>query len=192
MNKTIYHVEIEFIEPVLGAQARKDIMTEHAPHPEMIEADELAALADEVEQSTTTFHKVDGKPVLFNYQVKGFLKNAAKVLNGLKTCNVKALRSKVEDHVFVMPRIIPLQLPEGTEIDYLERPGSFNTPLGPRVALLRSETVPVGTKISFTIEVLDGSPISRDILVDLLSYGENIGIGQWRNSGKGSFTFTIV
>jgi hypothetical protein len=158
----------------------------------MVEEDEYAALPEKMEKATTAFHKVNGKPVFFDYQIKGYLKEAAKVTNGLKVKDVKALRSKVEDHVFVEPRIIPIILPEGAVIDYCERPLRAETAQGPRVALARSERVPAGTKIEFTVQVYDGSPISERMLEDLLSYGEDKGIGQWRNGGHGRFTFKMM
>jgi hypothetical protein len=146
-----------------------------------------------MEKATTAFHKVDGNPVFFDYQVKGYLKEAAKVCNGLKTFkDVKALRSKVEDHVFVQPRIILLELPAGAVMDYCERPLRAETAQGPRVALARSERLPAGTSFRVDLHVMDGSPITEDILRLLLSYGEDKGMGQWRNGGNGRFAFTML
>jgi len=191
MDKRIMHVEIEFLESLLGSQPQRDVVTEFI-NPALPD-DEADALPEKLEKATTAFHKVDGNPVLFNYQVKGFLKASASVNNGLKTFKeVKALKSKVENHIFVYPRIIPLEMPEGAELDYLERPLQAQTAQGPRVCLARSEQAPIGTKIHFTLEILDGTPLDDDIIRTLLEYGQYIGLGQWRNSGHGSFLFTVL
>jgi len=189
MEKTIYKITIEFITDVLGSQPQRNIVTEYI-NPNL-EDDEYETLPEKLEKATTAFHKVDGQPVFFDYQIKGFLKEAAKVCNGLKLLEVKALRSKVTDHLFVYPRIIPLQIPEDEEITWLERPLRAETAQGPRVALARSEQLPKGTKFDMELHVLDGSPLDEDILRLLLSYGEDKGIGQWRNGGHGRFTFIL-
>ena len=191
MKKNCFAIEIEFTTAVLGSQPNKDVVTEFI-HPPAVEEDEMNALPEKLEKATTGFHRVDGQPVFFDYQVKGFLKEAAKVMNGLKVKDVKALRAKVEDHVFVEPRIIPLVLPEGGEIDYCERPLRAETMQGPRVALARSERAPAGSKLTFDVRIFQGSPINVGMLEELLSYGEDRGLGQWRNGGNGRFKFRIM
>ena len=65
------------------------------------------------------------------------------------------------------------------------------TAQGPRVSLAKSEVVPAGAKLSFTLKVMDDSPLDKKTLKKLLSYGECSGLGQWRNAGYGSFTFNL-
>lgn len=110
------------------------------------------------------------------------------MFNGLH--GVKALRSKIENLVFVVPRQIPLIVPEGGRIDFLERPLRAETALGPRVAIARSEMLPEGTHLSCGLEVYEGQ-ITEEILRDLLTYGEHKGLGQWRNGGFGAMTFIL-
>jgi hypothetical protein len=64
------------------------------------------------------------------------------------------------------------------------------TAQGPRVALTRSDVIAAGSQISFNIRIIEG-PISRPLLCDLLDYGAFQGLGQWRNGGYGSFTYSI-
>ncbi|MEE0146233.1 MAG: hypothetical protein UEP80_07665, partial [Senegalimassilia anaerobia] len=80
------------------------------------------------------------------------------------------------------------RLPEGGEVGICERPLRADTPHGARVALARSETVPAGTKIRFTLVVMNES--DWPLVQEWLDYGQFRGIGQWRNSGKGRFEWT--
>jgi hypothetical protein len=195
MNKTKYHIKITFTTPVLGSQPTADVASEFiaskfTENGGELPADEAETLPESLERGTTVFHKdPQGNPLFFDYQLKGFLKEAARVFNGLH--NVKALRSKVENMVFVEPRQIPIHLPEGAVIDHLERPLRAETAQGPRVALARSEQLPEGTWFECDLMVYDG-PINEAMLTDLLSYGADKGLGQWRNGGWGRFSFEFI
>jgi hypothetical protein len=126
---------------------------------------------------------------LFDYQVKGFIKESGRIFNG--EGGVKALRSKIDNLLFVTPRRIPLIIPDGQEITFNERPLRAETAQGPRVALARSEQLPEGTKFTCSLEVYRGQ-ITYEIIYHLLTYGEHKGLGQWRNGGFGRFTFTLT
>ena len=194
MDITRYNVKIKFITGPLGTQPQKDVATEYItskaldPVTGELPADELETLPDALEKGTTAFHKIDGAPIFYDYQIKGFLKDAGQTFNGLR--GVKNLRSKIDNLVFVEPRQIRLTLPEGGKIEVCERPLRAQTAQGPRTALARSEMLPDGTTFEFVIAVYDG-PISEPLLRDLLSYGERKGFGQWRNGGRGRFTFEM-
>jgi hypothetical protein len=189
-----YNLEIIFTTPVLGTQPQKDVASEFIGNKFLdnggkMESDELESLDSNLEKGTTAFYKLDGKPIFYDYQVKGFLKEAGRTFNGLD--GVKSLRSKIDNMVFFKPRQILIQIPDGKEIEYLERPLRAETAQGPRVGLARSEMLPEGTKFECKIEVYR-SQINYDILHDLLTYGANKGIGQWRNGGYGRFDFTLT
>jgi hypothetical protein len=189
-----YDLEIIFTTPVLGTQPQKDVASEFIgakfiDNGGKMESDELETLDSSLEKGTTAFYKLDGKPIFYDYQVKGFLKEAGRTFNGLY--GVKSLRSKIDNMVFLKPRQILIQIPDGKEIEYLERPLRAETAQGPRVGLARSEMLPEGTKFKCIIEVYR-SQINYDILRDLLTYGSNKGIGQWRNGGYGRFDFTLT
>lgn len=194
METAKYDLEVVFITPVLGAQPQKDVASEYTggkfkEENGTLPDDELATLSETLEKGTTAFHKVEGNPVFFDYQVKGFLKEAGKIFNGLDS--VKALRSKIDNLVFIKPRIIPIQIPAGRVIEFLERPLRAETAQGPRVALARSEMLPEGTRFNCILEVYYG-PVTFSLLYELLTYGSNKGIGQWRNGGYGRFEFTLA
>lgn len=191
MEITTYQLKVVFITPLLGTQPRKDVATEFlgGKLENGIPEDEQATLPEMLEKGTTAFHKLDGKPIYYDYMVKGFLKEAGMVFNGLR--NVRNLRSKVDNFVFVAPRQIPLAVPNGADMAYLERPLRAMTAQGPRTSLARSEMLPAGTAFECCIEVYDKGPISEPLLRDLLSYGERKGFGQWRNGSYGRFTFEL-
>ena len=192
METTKYRLKITFIESVLGTQPQKDVAIEYItskaidPKTGELPADELDTLPVALEKGTTSFHKLNGNPVYYDYMLKGFLKETGLVFNGLH--NVKNLRSKIENFVYVTPRRITLNVPG--EMTYCERPLRAQTAQGPRVSLARSEELPAGTWFECVLEVFDG-PVSEPLLRDLLSYGERRGLGQWRNSGHGRFVFEL-
>lgn len=192
MDITTYNLKVKFVTPVLGTQPQKEVATEYLsrdlPEGNGIPDDELETLPEKLEKGTTAFYKLDGKPIYYDYQFKGFLKEAGMVFNGLR--GVKNLRSKIDNLVFVAPRRFELRTPSGCAIDYLERPLRAMTAQGPRVGLARSERLPEGTWFECRLEVY-GGPISEPLLRDLLSYGERKGLGQWRNGGYGQFEFEL-
>jgi len=65
----------------------------------------------------------------------------------------------------------------------------FRSAQGERIALARSETCPAGTQMWFTVTCLWDY---EKLLTEWLDYGRLRGLGQWRNSGKGRFTYEIL
>jgi len=190
MDTTQYRLRVTFTTPILGTQPQKDIAVEYLMskvEPQET-ADELDTLPEALEKGTTAFHKLNGKPIYYDYHIRGFLKNAGSVFNGLR--GVRNLRSKVENLVFVKPRQIELHLPDGGEITFCQRSLRAMTAQGPRTSIARSEQLPAGTWFECVLNVYDG-PISEALLRDLLSYGENVGFGQWRNGSYGQFGFEL-
>lgn len=194
METSIFTVKVTFIESVLGSQPQVDIAEEFmgskfVENGGVLPDDEIEALPEMMEKGTTAFHRVDGKPVFFDYQMKGFLKEAGRIFNGLQ--NVKALRSKIDNFVFVRPRFFEIHLPEGAEIGYCTRPLRAETAQGPRVAIARSEEIPAGAWFEFKLEIFK-SQVDDDLIRELMTYGEYKGLGQWRNGGHGRFTFEFL
>ena len=146
----------------------------------------------EIQKSKTVFYKQDGKPTLFDYQIKGFFKDACGMLArvpGTKSNKLKAYRKVIDGIVFVEPRVIAMELPEGSTIGNCQRPLRAQTAQGERIALANSETVPAGTVLRFRVNILDDG--LEKAVVEWLEYGQLRGLGQWRNSGKGRFTAEV-
>lgn len=141
-----------------------------------------------VEKTKTIFPKENGKPFLWDYQMKGFIKDACSMLArvpGTRANGIKAFRKVIDGLIFVNPRKIFLNLPENTKIGECQRPLRASTPQGERIALANSETVPVGTWFDCEIVCLD--PRHEKLIEELMEYGKLRGLLQWRNSGKGRF-----
>ena len=162
-------------------------------HPEQEDPDEAESVTktveDEVEEAMTVFPRDDeGRPFLWDYQLKGWLKDSCGLLRrvpGSACKKIKAYRKVIDGLVFVHPRKVPLILPAGGEIGRCVRSVRISGRDGDRTVLLASETVPAGTKIEFEIELLDKS--LDGMIQEILEYGMRHGLGQWRNSGKGTF-----
>lgn len=88
--------------------------------------------------------------------------------------------------IFVQPRMIPIHV--NGEITDCQRPLRAQTAQGERVSLANSEEIPAGSSCEFDVTLLDDS--HEKVVREWLDYGILRGIGQWRNSGKGRFTYT--
>jgi len=207
-----WHVTLTFTDPLLGTASadpeiyRRFIQSKAPDPPDGGDVeDEAAALPDpreEYERTVTVFPRADdGRPFLHDYQIKGFFKDAASMLGRTRTepsADLRAFKKVIDGLVFVTPRRLPLALPEGGEVQILERPLRASTAQGERVALAASESVPPGTTLAFDLTWFDlkkpknGSAIDLgELLEDWLQYGRLRGLGQWRNSGKGRFAYAI-
>lgn len=194
METKDYRIKVVLLTELLGSQSQGEVASAYMAKRagfETLPEDEVETIGDAVSQGTTVFHRDGaGNPLMYDYQLKGFLKNAAQVLNGKVTGNVKNLKSKVNNTVFVLPRSFRLNLPNGDEMQYCERPLRAMTARGERVALARSEMLPAGTWFQAQLTVLPGE-VSRAVLEDLLDYGYYQGLGQWRNGGYGRFRYEL-
>lgn len=191
-------VRLTFTEEVLGTASNdKEIHAEFiaskAPDAPSRE-EEIAAIGVEeaIAKGKTVFSKDEnGNPFLFDYQIKGFFKNAAKAFGYVGgSSKLTAYKTKIDNLVFVKERRIPFILPDGEEIGDCQRPLRAQTAQGERISLANSETVPAGTQVEFTIMVMVDSLMKN--VIEWLDYGQLNGIGQWHNSGKGRFTWTDI
>jgi hypothetical protein len=191
-------VRVTFMEEVLGTasnnpEIHSEFIASKAKNA-MSREEEVDAIGAEsvIEKSMTVFPRnKDGNPIFFDYQIKGFFKDSAGVMRkvpGSKCSKVKAYKKEIDGLLFVYPRMIEIQKsgPMGT----CERPMRASTAQGERIALSNSETVPAGSSVEFTIECMTKD--MYDLAVECLDYGKRRGIGQWRNSGKGRFTYEII
>ena len=188
-------VRITFLEPLLGTapanpEIYKDFIGSKAPDAATL-AEEVEALgADAVaEKGMTVFAKLDdGTPYLYDYHIKGFFKDSCGGLRKVKgslSSKIKAYKKEIDKLIFVQERRIPL-LFDG-EIGICQRSLRAQTMQGERTALAMSEQVPAGAACEFTIVML--APEHEPLIREWLDYGALSGIGQWRNSGMGRFTW---
>ena len=196
---TKVHIKLTFTDDLLGTSSgnpdiHREFIASKAPDAQKME-DEVAALGvDAVEEkSMTVFPRLaDGTPFLYDYQIRGFFKEicgAMKAISGTKSSKIKAHKKKIDNTIFVEPREIPLDL-HGMKMANCQRPLRASTAQGERIALANSEVCPEGTSCEF--EVLCMVDEDAAMLLEWLEYGKYKGIGQWRNSGKGRFTFEVI
>lgn len=208
MKTKILKVKITFLEPVLGTwpsnqNVARDFIASKSPDAATIE-DEVAALgADAVaDKGMTVFPRNEnGEPVLYDYQIKGFFKDSCGMLarvggkteTGKKRAvnesgKLSAYKKVIDGLIFPQPRMIPIKV--NGEIGDCQRPLRAQTAQGERVSLANSEEIPAGSTCNFEILLMDES--LENAVLEWLDYGVLRGIGQWRNSGKGRFTFDII
>ena len=195
-----YEIELVLIEEMLGTVPKdkeiyKNFIASKAPKPEEAEI-EIETIMEE-EKGWTGFHTVNGKPIIYDYVLKGFFKDACSMLTRVDkknkqknlSCQLRAFKKVIDGLVFIKPRKISIDLCGG-EIGVNERPLRVPTPQGERVCLVRSDTVPAGSKLNFKI-IIPGE-VTEELLREWLDYGQLRGLGQWRNGGFGSFNYTMT
>lgn len=191
-------VKLTFTEPILGTCPQnediyRDFIGSKAPDASTVD-DEVAAMGADavVEKGKTVFPRLDdGTPFLYDYQIKGFLKDTVgglRKVKGTQASKIKAYKKEIDKLIFPEPRCIPI-LFDGN-ITECQRPLRAQTMQGERVSLAISESIPAGATVEFTITML--SDDHEALVKECLDYGRFSGIGQWRNSGKGRFTWEEI
>jgi hypothetical protein len=195
-------IQIKLTEELLGtASANPEIHAEFiaskGPDAKSID-EEVAALGAEkvMEKAITIFPKQDGKPFLWDYQLKGFIKEAVGIMLELVDKEIKVGKTKltkwtfkriVDNFIFVSPRKM---LIVGELGHNCTRPLRADTMQGERVSLATSETIKPGAIIHAEITCL--APSLEELVKKCLDYGKLKGLGQWRNSGKGRFEWQEI
>lgn len=194
-------VKITLLEEVLGSSPSNEellatYIASKAPTGDLTAEEVDNIKAQNAEDRVTVFPKTaDGTPFLYDYQVKGMFKDSCKALatagkagypGGKHCAALKAYKKAIDGLIFVSPREIPYNL-HGLTMGFCERPLRAQTPMGERVSIAKSETVPAGSTIEFEVTCLDQK--LEDVVRECFDYGTLRGLGQWRNSGKGRFTW---
>lgn len=200
-----------FIEGILGTSTAnpdiyRDYLASRAPSIELAEQEEMVlglSVEDEFKKAMTIFPKLeDGTPFQYDYQVKGFFKDACGMLNRLtgkdetgkkkkavnESSKIKAFKKEIDGNIFVFPRKIPI-LFDG-ELTICQRSLRAATPQGERVSLNASEEAPAGSTMEFWVLCLNEAHVPA--VLEWFDYGFLRGTGQWRNSGKGRFTYEVL
>lgn len=195
MEKKILKVKVTMFEEILGTasanpEIHEEFIASKAPDAPSREEEVAAIGADEVfEKGMTVFPRgTDGKPIAWDYQWKGFFKDACAALRKVpkSECGkIKAYKKEIDGLIFPEPRMIPIRF-DG-EIGICQRPLRGQTAQGERIALASSESIPAGATMEFTIKLL--LPDHEKAVLEMLDYGQLRGFGQWRNSGKGRFWY---
>lgn len=156
-------------------------------------------------KGTTVFFwdKETDYPCIGDHMIYGFLKAASEAIgrtlprkNGVMLQSMSYTQSIINQHVRCEEQFIPfdrdLKRDEQGKPFYLQRSLRGMTPQGPRISLAKSEVVEAGARLRFGLKVMKDSPLTYDILRKLFSYGEMVGLGQWRNAGNGMFVSELM
>lgn len=210
MKYTEQKFKLTGTSPILGSIAMdKKVFTEYLATKGKTEEEKSKAMADVdnvpegeevVENKATGFYRdEDGNFILKEYQVKGFLKEAARCLKD--QLHLVAPVSKIDNFVFIQETNLIIYTSTGDTITQsdaiLDRPLRAMTAQGPRVALAFSEMLN-DWSIEFTLRVIqnEGSKksaaMTMDVIEELLDYGSLKGLLQWRNGGYGKFTYEAI
>lgn len=193
------HVKARFLTEVLGAANNNPeihdefIASKAATKEDEKEEVEAIPVGEQIEKSMTVFPRnAEGKPIIWDYQIKGFFKEAASILRTLpdtKSKSVKAFKKYIDGRIFIKPRQIPIEIAEryadGSDTGNCQRPLRAETAQGPRVALANSEEIKAGATFEFDVVCLHKDDVPW--VKEMLEYGEWKGLLQWRNSGRGAF-----
>lgn len=186
-------VRLTLTEEMLGTasnnpEIHSEFIASKAPDAKSREEEiESIGVDAEVEKGMTVFSKDEnGNPFLWDYQIRGFFKDACGMLRKVansKSSKIKAYKKEVDGLIFITERRIPICF-DG-EIGNCQRPLRAQTAQGERISLANSETIPAGATLEFTVECLVDSDM--DAVEEWFDYGRLRGLGCWRNSGKGRY-----
>ena len=173
------HVRLTLIEDALGMMPGdedilKTYLASKAPTPEKTAEEVAWCTQTEEEKRITVFPRTDdGRPMFWDYQIKGMLKDSCSALarqgkhgspEGTACAKIKAYKKVIDGDIFVFPRRIPIDL-HGLKMDTCTRPLRADTPQGPRTSIAKSEAVPEGSTLDFTFEL--AYPELRGMVVEL-------------------------
>lgn len=203
-ERHIIHCRGTFVTEYLGSlpgskQIYTDYIASKAPDA-MTMAQEIELYGQEdVENNKRTKipRDADGDLCILDYQVRGFLKNAAEALKRAGILNVTAYVKNLSQLVFISGseeftpalKTIKLIKPEKAAISLNERPLMANTPKGQRVGIASSESLPPGTTFEFYLSLLNKK--FEPAVLSWLEYSWFSGLGQWRTAGHGRFRVDI-
>jgi hypothetical protein len=197
MANEIYDVRLTFTEPLLGTaplneEVYTDFVASKAANGSTDDELETLTVDQAIEKGTTGFHRLDGAPILYDYVLKGFFKDACGMLRRdgeSRSAKLTAYKKIIDGLLFIEPRRIPIDLV--SEVTILERPLRAQTAQGERVALARSEMVSAGSSIAFRVLTV-GASVPKTLLDEWFTYGQLRGLGQWRNASYGRFQYELT
>jgi hypothetical protein len=179
------------------------------------EEERQAAVRGELESLKETFRELDikgvtvffwdkaaNRPCIGDHMVYGFLKAAAEAIGrtlpqkrGEVLHSISYTQSLINQHVRCCEKFITfdrdIKRDEQGNPLYLQRSLRAMTAKGPRISLAKSEIVEAGAKLCFHLKVLKNSALTEETLRTLFGYGEFVGLGQWRSSGAGMYSFEM-
>lgn len=160
---------------------------------------------DKILENKSTIFPVDkdGNKIFWAYQLVGWLKDSCgyiRMIPGTDCSKLKAYKKAIEGLIHIngeddsdpmKAKEVIIHYPDtGDTSRNCQRTLRKSGPMGPSTALASSQTMPKGSYIIFTAETF--TKAGYDILMECLEYGIYHGLGQWRTSGKGIFSYEIL
>ena len=191
-------VRLTFTDDILGsAPSDKELYSSYvaskAPNAKTMEKEieEYGVEAVREKQRTVFLTDEDGELILKGYQIKGFFKDSCGALRDnthTGSSKLTAYKKKIDGMIFIKESNI--QIENIRDVKDCQRPLRAQTPQGERVAIAISDAVEAGAQITFTIQLMNKR--YEKVVFEWLDYGQFRGLGQWRNSGKGRFTYEVI
>jgi len=149
-------------------------------------------------QGTTIFLRHEEKPCIGDHMIYGFMKAAGTAICDVsKRAKGVVLQSNtyttriVNTHVRCAQRFIVFD--READAEFCQRSLRAKTAQGDRIAIAKSEVMPVGSTLEFDLKVLKNSPLKSEHIKRMFEYGSEFsGLGQWRNAGNGMFDFEMT
>ena len=147
---------------------------------------------EELKYGWATFPRDDNGLYYEGRCVRGHIKDCANQVKDAIKPEVKALKAKVANKVYVMTDVIPL-IVDGAPVKEIagtvQRFVQVMTMRGPRSTIKFVDYLQKPA-LTFCLNVLDDGIITDDILNAIFEYGSVHGMGQERSQGWGRYTFT--
>ena len=192
-----YEVELKFYTPFASAIPKnpKDIEAmllsrmPSRPPENAVPIEELAEqvgeeveASEEVERGYATFKRDKNGLYYEDRCVRGHIKDCATQL--AKLLEIRGLKAKVANHVYVFPRKIYLHKkePDGNETRMVHA----MVKRGP-ISSFKTIDYVDNAELSFKLKVLDDGVIDEDILKSIFEYGGIHGMGQERSQDWGKY-----
>ena len=166
-------------------------MENPAAVPELAEqVEEEVGASEEAQRGWSTF-KRDGQGIYFEARaVRAHIKDCSQIL-GQGTIDVRSLKSKVANRVYVQPERLRLYgakgelitTPDGTETRMIH----VLTRQGPRNDVKYIDYVSPPSIMRFQLQVLNDGVVTEDILKAIFEYGGIHGMGQERSQQFGQY-----
>lgn len=189
MNIETREYKIKLMTPMLGTVPKSKEV--YAKYIAGLHEDEVETVEEVEEGGWTGFHKDDNGLFIYDYMVKGTVKNAlgAMIENGAIK-KIVAYKKWCDELLHVYPRRLYFGVTEPDGV--MERPLRAMTAKGPRVSLARSDMMNEGREISFRISLFKNNKgLDFNAIETALGFGQFCGLGQWRGSG-GYGRFEVV
>jgi CRISPR/Cas system CSM-associated protein Csm4 (group 5 of RAMP superfamily) len=192
-----YHVKLKLRDRLIGgypknpeaeaamlrARGLEDLIPKPQDPATMSEEQAETAKTAAIERSSTGFKSNGAGIYLESRQIKAMLKESANVLKNNRLLDIKQLKSKLAERVFVYPDHIRLGAgPDGTD----QRVVHVMTAQGPRSSIKFFDYLNE-PEIEFHLKVLKDNVVTESVLRTILEYAQENGLGADRSQGFGQF-----